>query len=61
MNIDGGTIAWAALSSALVIAYIVNMRRDPSLNSAKLVKIALVWAAIILGAWFLVSQLTGLS
>ena len=60
MNWDGGTIAWAVMMSALVLAYVMNMRRDPSLNGTRLVKIALIWVAIILGAWFLVRILTGL-
>ncbi len=60
MNWDGGTIAWAAMMSALVVAYVVNMRRDPSLNGTRMVKVALIWAAIILGGWFLVRVLTGM-
>ena len=61
MNMDGGSIAWAAMMGALVVAYVVNMRRDPSLNGTRMVKIALIWAAIILGGWFLVRMLTGMS
>lgn len=61
MNMDGGNIAWAAMMSALVVAYVMNMRRDPSLNGTRMVKIALIWAAIILGGWFLVRAFTGMS
>ena len=61
MNMDGGSIAWAAMMGALVVAYVVNMRRDPSLNGTRMVKIALIWAAIILGGWFLVRMFTGMS
>ena len=61
MNMDGGSIAWAAMMSALVIAFVINMRRDPSLDGTRLMKIALIWAAIILGGWFLVRAITGMS
>ena len=61
MNIDGGSIAWAAMLSALVVAYLVNMRRDPSLSGTKMVKIALIWGGIISGAYFLVRMFTGMS
>ena len=61
MNIDGGSIAWAAMLSALVVAYLVNMRRDPSLSGTKMVKIALIWVGIIAGAYFLVRMFTGMN
>ena len=61
MNMDGGSIAWAAMMSALVIAFVINMRRDPSLDGTRLMKIALIWAAIIVGGWFLVRAITGMS
>ena len=58
---DGGTIAWAALMSALVVAYLWNMRRDPGLEGPRMLKIALIWVAIIVGAFVLVRAVTGLS
>ena len=61
MNMDGGTIAWAAMMSALVVAYVVGMKRDPSLNSTKLMKIAAIWVAIVVGAYLLVRTITGMS
>ena len=61
MNMDGGTIAWAAMMSALVVAYVVGMKRDPSLNSTKLMKMAAIWVAIVLGAYLLVRAFTGMS
>ena len=61
MNMDGGTIAWAAMMSALVVAYVVGMKRDPSANSTRLIKMAVIWVAIIVGAYLLVSALTGIS
>ena len=61
MNMGAGNVAWAAMMSALVVAYVINMRRDPSLNGTRMVKIALIWAAIILGGWFLVRAITGMS
>ena len=60
MNLDGGSIAWAAMLSALVVAYLINMRRDPALDGTRMVKIALIWVAIILGGWFLVRAITGM-
>ena len=61
MNMDGGTIAWAAMMSALVVAYVVGMKRDPSLNSTKLMKMAAIWVAIVVGAYLLVRTFTGMS
>ena len=58
---DGGTIAWAALMRALVVAYLWNMRRDPGLEGTRMLKVALIWVAIILGAYLLVRAVTGLS
>ena len=60
MTFDGGMIAWAALMGALVVAYGLNMRRDPELDGRRMVKIALIWVAIILMGWFLVRILTGM-
>jgi len=60
MNADGGTIAWAALMSALVVAYLWGMRRDSGLNSNRMIKIALIWVAIIGVAYILVRAFTGM-
>ncbi len=61
MNMDGGSIAWAAMMSALVVAYLVGMKRDPSLSGNKMLKAALIWVGIIGGAYLLVRALTGMS
>ena len=61
MNVDGGTIAWAALMSALAVAYLLGMKRDQNLSGNRMLKIALIWVGIIGGAYFLVRALTGMS
>jgi hypothetical protein len=60
MNADGGTIAWASLMAALVVAYIMGMKRDPTLNGNRMLKIALIWVGIIGGAYFLVRTISGM-
>lgn len=61
MSLGGGTIAWAALMSALAVAYLIGMKRDPGLDGNRMIKIALIWVAIIGGGYFLVSAITGMS
>ena len=61
MNFGGGEIAWAALMAALVVAYMVGMKRDDGLRANQMVKMALIWVGIIGGAYFLVSWFTGMS
>lgn len=61
MNADGGTFAWAALMAALVVAYIVGLKRDPNLNGNRMVKTALIWVGVIGVAYFLVRAFTGMS
>ena len=61
MNMDGGTIAWAAMASALVVAYLMGMRRDPGLSGNRMLKIALIWVLIIGGGFLLVRALTGMN
>ena len=61
MNVGGGEIAWAALMAALVVAYMVGMKRDDGLRANQMVKMALIWVGIIGGAYFLVSWFTGMS
>lgn len=61
MSIGGGQIAWAALMAALVVAYLVGMKRGDGLRSTEIIKMALIWVAIIGGGYFLVSWLTGMS
>ena len=51
---------WAAVMSALVFVYLRGMRSD-GLNGSMMLKIALIWVAIILGAYLLVSWATGMS
>ena len=51
---------WAALMAALVVAYLRGMRSD-GLNGSNIVKIALIWVAIIGGGYLLVSWFTGMS
>ena len=60
MSANGGTIAWAALMTALVVAYLWGMKRDSSINSSRMIKTALIWVAIIGVAYFLVRALTGI-
>ena len=61
MSMGGGQIAWAALMAALVVAYLVGMKRGDGLRSTEIIKMALIWVAIIGGGYFLVSWLTGMS
>ena len=61
MNVGGGTIAWAALMSALAVAYLIGMKRDPELSGNRMLKIALIWVAIIGGGFLLVRAITGMS
>ena len=56
-----GEIAWVAMMAALVIAYVAGMKRDDGLRGNQISKIALIWVAIIGGAYFIVSWVTGLS
>ena len=56
---SGGGWVWAALMGALAIAYLTGMRRD-GMTGSKMLKIAAIWVAIILGAYILVSWLTGM-
>ena len=56
---SGGGWVWAALMGALAIAYLAGMRRD-GMTGSKMVKIASIWVGIILGAYILVSWLTGM-
>ena len=51
----------AVMMVALVVAYFINLRRDPSLSGTRTVKIALIWVGIILGGYILVRALTGMS
>ena len=59
MSFDGGTLAWAALMSALALAYLVNLARDPAHNGVRLLKAALAWVTIISVCWLAVRWLTG--
>ncbi|MBX7526818.1 hypothetical protein [Qipengyuania vesicularis] len=61
MNVGGGEIAWAALMAALVVAYMVGLKRDDGLRANQIVKMALIWVGIIGAAYFLVSWFTGMS
>ena len=56
---SGGGWVWAALMGALAIAYLTRMRRD-GMTGSKMLKIAAIWVGIILGAYILVSWLTGM-
>ncbi|SFP42895.1 hypothetical protein [Qipengyuania nanhaisediminis] len=56
---SGGGWVWAALMGALAIAYLTGMRRD-GMTGSEMVKIAAIWVGIILGAYILVSWLTGM-
>lgn len=55
-----GAWMWAAVMAALAIVYLRGMRSD-GLTGNKMLKIALVWVAIILGAYVIASWLTGMS
>ena len=55
-----GVWMWAAVMAALAIVYLRGMRSD-GLTGNKMLKIALVWVAIILGGYVIVSWLTGMS
>ena len=57
---NAGAWMWAAVMSALVFVYLRGMRSD-GLNGSMMLKIALIWVAIILGAYLLVSWATGMS
>lgn len=61
MSIGGGEIAWAAMMAALVVAYMVGMKRDDGLRANQIIKMALIWVGIIGGAYFIVSWLTGMN
>lgn len=61
MNMSGGSIAMAVMMAALVVAYFLNLRRDPGMTGTRTVQIALIWVGIILGGYMLVSALTGMS
>ena len=55
-----GEIAWVAMMAALVLAYLVGMRRNDGLRVNQIIRMALIWVAIIGGAYFVVSWITGL-
>lgn len=55
-----GAWMWAAVMAALVVVYLRGMRSD-GLTGNKMLKIALVWVAIILGGYVIVSWATGMS
>ena len=55
-----GEIAWVAMMAALAFAYIAGMKRNDGLRANQIVKMALIWVAIIGGAYFAVSWMTGL-
>lgn len=61
MNAGLGEIAWVAMMAALVIAYVAGMKRDDGLRGNQIIKMALIWVAIIGGAYLIVSWVTGLS
>lgn len=61
MTMGGGEIAWAAMMAALVVAYIIGMKRGDGLRANQMVKMALIWVGIIGVAYFLVRLLTGMS
>ena len=56
---SGGGWVWAALMGALAIVYLTGMRRD-GMTGGKMLRIAAIWVAIILGAYILVRWLTGM-
>ena len=56
---SGGGWVWAALMGALAIAYLTGMRRD-GMTGGKMLSIAAIWVAIILGAYIVVRCLTGM-
>ena len=56
---SGGGWVWAALMGALAIAYLTGMRRD-GMTSGKMLSIAAIWVATILGAYIVVRWLTGM-
>ena len=56
-----GEIAWVAMMAALAFAYVAGMRRNDGLRANQIVKMALIWVAIIGGAYFVVSWITGLN
>ena len=47
MSMGGGQIAWAALMAALVVAYLVGMKRGDGLRSTEIIKMALIWVATV--------------
>ena len=55
-----GAWMWAAVMAALVAVYLRGMRSE-GLTGNKMLKIALVWVAIILGGYVIVSWLIGMS
>ena len=61
MSFDGGTLTWAALLSALAIAYLINLARNPVHDGVRLLKAAAIWAMIIVFGWLAVRWLTGMT
>ncbi|GAB5350731.1 hypothetical protein [Qipengyuania sp. 483] len=61
MNLGAGEIAWAAMMAALVIAYLGGMNRADGLHKKQMLKMAMIWAAIITAAYFLVRLVTGIN
>lgn len=61
MTMGGGELAWAAMMSALVVAYVIGLRRRDGLRANQIVKMALVWGGIIGIGYFIVSRLTGIN
>ena len=61
MSMGGGEVAWAAMMAALVVAYLVGMKRGDGLRSTEIIKMALIWVGIIGIAYFIVSWFTGMS
>ena len=55
-----GAWMWAAVMAALIVVYLRSMRSD-GLTGSKMLKVALMWVAIILGAYVVVSWVTGMS
>ncbi len=55
-----GAWMWAAVMAALIVVYLRGMRSD-GLTGSRMLKVALMWVAIILGAYVVVSWVTGMS
>ncbi len=61
MNLGAGEIASAAMMAALVIAYLTGMNRADGLRKKQMLKMVLIWTAIIAAAYFLVRLVTGIN